>query len=97
MDGLWLICARSVDSGKNIDSVEGNGTLQCFLNLFHCYKMLTILGICIGSMDSQIDYDMWPNAARFATPPASTVEGNRYLPSYNGFICWPAKIQHYPS
>ncbi|HHT9145073.1 MAG TPA: ABC transporter ATP-binding protein [Candidatus Wunengus sp. YC61] len=96
MDGIWLICARSVDSGKNIDSVEGNGTLQCFFESLPLLQNAYNISICIGSMDSQIDYDMWPNAARFIVP-ASTVEGNRYIPSYNGFICWPAKIQHYPS
>ena len=94
-DGVWLICARAEHGKNGPDSIEGDGTMQCTFESLPLLKNSYIAGIYIGSPDSQIDYDVWPNAAQFSvTPPQN--EGHCSLSAYNGLIHVPAKMLHYP-
>lgn len=94
-DGIWLVCA-STEHGKNVPHfIEGVGTMQCSFESLPLLKNAYIVGIYIGSPDSQIDYDVWPNAAQFSvTPPQN--EEYCSLSAYNGLIHVPAKMLHYP-
>ena len=94
-DGVWLVCARAEHGKNGPDFIEGDGTMQCTFESLPLLKNSYIAGIYIGSPDSQIDYDVWPNAAQFSvTPPQN--EGHCSLSAYNGLIHVPAKMHHYP-
>lgn len=94
-DGVWLVCARAEHGKNGPDFIEGDGTMQCTFESLPLLKNSYIAGIYIGSPDSQIDYDVWPNAAQFSvTPPQN--EGHCSLSAYNGLIHVPAKMFHYP-
>lgn len=93
-DGIWLICASSGYTENNINFIEGSGTVQCFFESLPLIHNAYIVSIYVGSMDGQIDYETWPNAAQFAI---TSFSNNRapYLPAYSGLIQCPAKILHH--
>lgn len=94
-DGVWLVCARAEHGKNGPDFIEGDGTMQCTFESLPLLKNAYTVGIYIGSPDSQIDYDVWPNAAQFSvTPPQN--EGHCSLSAYTGLIHVPAKMLHYP-
>ncbi|MBI2472850.1 MAG: ABC transporter ATP-binding protein [Planctomycetes bacterium] len=94
IDGIWLICARSADCGTGISSIEGNGTVKCFFESLPLLQNIYVISIYIGSMDSQIDYDVWPNAVRFNVTAYHDNEKD-YLSAYKGLINLPVKIMHH--
>ncbi len=94
-DGVWLICARAEHGKNGPDFIEGDGAMQCTFESLPLLKNAYVVGVYIGSPDSQIDYDVWPNAAQFNVT-SSQNEGYCTLSAYNGLIHVPAKMLHYP-
>ncbi len=95
-DGIWIMCVSSANSGVDIDCIEGDGTVVCCFESPPLSQNTYILGVYVGSVDGQIDYDALPNASRFVITLSQSKE-KCFLSAYNGLIYWEAKMQHYKS
>lgn len=73
---------------------EGNGTVQCFLESIPLLENAYTITVGIRNLDGQIDYDLWPNAARF-TITTSQINETPYLLFDNCLVRVPSKIIYY--
>lgn len=92
-DGICLISVSSWYREVYIEFVEGNGTIRCCFESLPLLQNTYIIGVYVGSVDNQIDYDVWPDASRF-TVTVQQKNRNQFLSAYNGLISWPAKLIH---
>lgn len=96
IDGIEIICVNSGNTDHSVDCIEGDGSVRCCFESVPLLPNAYTITVGVSTMDGQIDYDFWPNAARFVI---TTVQGKgKYcLPAYNySLIYWPSKIIHNP-
>ena len=94
IDGVDIVCASSANSGNIADFIEGNGTVQCFLESIPLLENAYTITVGIRNLYGQIDYDLWPNAARF-TITTSQINETPYLLFDNCLVRVPSKIVYY--
>jgi len=94
IDGVDIVCASSANSGNIANFIEGNGTVQCFLESIPLLENAYTITVGIRNLDGQIDYDLWPNAARF-TITTSQINETPHLLFDNCLVRVPSKIIYY--
>ena len=94
-DGIEIICVSSINSGSPIDFIEGNGSIQCLLEAIPLRQNAYFITVGISSSDGQIDYDVWPNAARFMVVLSQGKEGHRMAVNDYSLIFCSSKILHH--
>lgn len=94
-DGVEIICVSSINRGSAIDFIEGNGGVQCLLEAIPLRQNAYFITVGISSSDGQIDYDVWPNAARFMVVLSQDKEGCRMAVNDYSLIFCSSKILHH--
>lgn len=91
-DGVVVVVASSSNSGSIIEFIEGKGVAKCLFESIPLFQNVYMITVCISSLDGQVDYDTWINAARFTITLFHDKQQN-YLPANDsGLIRLPAKI-----
>lgn len=96
IDGIEIICVSSINSGNSINFIEDKGAVQCLLESIPLRQNAYFTTVGISSPDGQIDYDVWPNAARFMITLSQGKEKYSLPVNDYSLIHWPSKIHHQP-